>query len=310
MSDQPKWIRCTKAKPCPRCEKGGWCSVSEDGELCICMRVSEGCIKPTRNEGYLHKLTDSPPPKRTNYNRPQPKDYTPTFDALKVSKRSFESITDERTNRLADSLGVSVWSLFQLRAGWSGQFQAYTFPMRDHEGKVIGIRLRGEDGSKWAVRGSKSGLFIPQPIQFNRGGLMICEGPTDCAACLDMGFNAVGRPDCLGGAELIERLVRKHGIKNVCIVHDRDEEGSKGGEHTIRGAASLLDKLRALPSADCIKVLSPPSVKDVRQWMNKGGYEDTRKAIRACIKMRKPRFNRLHDEISRSIGMPVEQVQL
>jgi len=32
--------------------------------------------------------------------------------------------------------------------------------MREASGKMIGIRLRGQDGRKWAITGSRQGLFM------------------------------------------------------------------------------------------------------------------------------------------------------
>src|SRR5439155_12311592 len=85
------------------------------------------------------------------------------------------------------SLGLSATSLLRLGVGWSAPYRAWAFPMRDAGGAIRGIRLRTVAGKKFCVRGSKDGLFIPEESAAV-GPLLVCEGPTDTAALLDMGF--------------------------------------------------------------------------------------------------------------------------
>lgn len=59
---------------------------------------------------------------------------------------------------LADQLGVSIDSLQRLGVGWSITDNAWTFPERDADGKLIGIIRRLWDGRKLAISGSKRGL--------------------------------------------------------------------------------------------------------------------------------------------------------
>ena len=61
---------------------------------------------------------------------------------------------------LAEQLGVSTESLEQLGIGWKIDSHAWSFPERDAEGKIIGISLRGWDGKKFCVKGSKRGLIF------------------------------------------------------------------------------------------------------------------------------------------------------
>ena len=95
-------------------------------------------------------------------------------------------------------------------------------------------------GKKIAVKGGHDGLFIPEGIDA-RGLVLVCEGPTDTAALLDLGFNAVGRPSCRGGVKLLVGLVQKHRPSGVVIVSDGDAPGQRGGE----SLAALLDGIHA-----------------------------------------------------------------
>ncbi len=63
--------------------------------------------------------------------------------------------------RFASELGVSAASLGRLGSKWSWEHKAWAFPMRATNGTILGVRLRGLDGRKWAVVGSRQGLFIP-----------------------------------------------------------------------------------------------------------------------------------------------------
>ena len=110
--------------------------------------------------------------------------------------------------RLAGSLGVSVSSLNRLDIGWLGNRRAWCFPMRDADGKVLGVRLRYPNNRKLSVKGGKEGLFIPVGID-THGLLLIAEGPTDTAALLDFGILGSRSPVMHGRRQAAGR-VRAH----------------------------------------------------------------------------------------------------
>jgi DNA primase len=148
--------------------------------------------------------------------------------------------------------------------------------MVSHDGAVLGIRLRRTDGFKFAVKGGREGLFIPSGVEAEAAPLLICEGPTDTAALLDLGFrNVVGRPSCTGGAKLLCDLTRRRRPSDVVIVADGDEPGR-------RGAGNLASIL--LAHAPGVRVIAPPEgIKDAREWLKAGGRrEDVEKAIDAA----------------------------
>jgi DNA primase len=133
--------------------------------------------------------------------------------------------------------------------------------MSDASGLVVGIRLRRPDGRKLSVRGGKEGLFIPADLP-DGGRLLICEGPTDTAALLDLGFSAVGRPSCTGGTRHLVELVRLRRPSELVIVADGDGPGQRGAE----GLAATLAAYCAV-----VRVITPPAPhKDARAWKQAG----------------------------------------
>ena len=160
-------------------------------------------------------------------------------------------------------------SLKRLGLGWTGS--AFTFPMQDGLGRVRGIRRRFPNGKQCAVKGSKNGIFVPTNLR-HTGLLLVCEGASDTAALLDLGFEALGRPDCQSARKGVLRHVRKKRPKAVVVVADNDQPGRKG-------AWSLA---RAL-TLHCrhVRVITPPeSIKDAREWKRQGA---TRADVDAII---------------------------
>jgi hypothetical protein len=126
-------------------------------------------------------------------------------------------------------------------------------------GNVIGIRLRAMDGSKWAVKGSRNGIFIPRSPASYR--CYICEGPTDTASALTMGLYAIGRPSCSGGGPEALQFLGRSLVREVAIIADNDEPG-------LRGAKMLQIQL---PIRSAILILP---CKDIREMLNRGGGRD------------------------------------
>ncbi|MBN2582548.1 MAG: hypothetical protein JXL80_05725 [Planctomycetes bacterium] len=261
------------------CGRGDWCGVSSDGTAAVCMRVESD--RPVRNGGWLHRLTDATSYVVEREARRNPHDADPPrpdFDRL--HRRYLADTSDARLEQFAVMLGLSTASLRRLGATWAAVHRAWAFPMRSPEGEVVGIRLRREDGYKWAVTGSRQGLFIPdgQPPDL-ANHMLFCEGPTDAAALLDVGLYAVGRPSCSGGHDLVMPLARG---RDVVIIADRDEPKTRpdgsiwypGQEGAERLAAGLFGKART------VKIIRPTMGKDARQWIAAGATAVT---IRAAV---------------------------
>jgi hypothetical protein len=254
------WQRVTKAKPCPICGKADYCGFAPDGSACICMRIDVGSVKRTRNGGFLHRFGDGPhhrPTIRTTTIRPS----LPSRQDLPIlALRYRTAVNPDGLERLAQRLGLTAQSLIRLGIGWAQDHHAWAFPMTDAAGNVVGIRLRLDGGRKFAVRGGREGLFIPSNL-LDCEHLLICEGPTDTAALLDLGFCVVGRPSCTGGGRLLVQLVNSLKPTDVVIVADADAPGERG--------AAALASILALYCP--VRMIRPPNgIKDARAWKSAG----------------------------------------
>lgn len=174
----------------------------------------------------------------------------------------------EWLERVAQLLRLPMEPLERLSVGWSVEHKATSWPMRDGAGGVVGVRLRcPETGRKWAVRGSRAGLFYAVDLlplaRCER--LVVVEGPTDTAAMLAIGSKAVGVPSAGGGAELLAELCRRLRPVEAAIVADGDTPGLAGAE---RLAAALL------PVVPVVRLAVPPEgTKDPRAWVCGGASQ-------------------------------------
>jgi hypothetical protein len=238
--------------------------VVPDGSAAICARVAEGSVRQIDGAGWLHRLRDDgwEPSRWRRVVIPAPRPAkSPVLADLAEAYRLAAS--PSWVARLSGDLGVSAGSLIRLGIGWCESSRAWSFPMVDHSGAVLGIRLRTDSGRKISVKGSRDGLFIPHDLH-GAEQLLIGEGPTDTAALLDRGFDAIGRPSCRGGTSLILDLIGRWRPGSVVIVSDNDE----GGQGQA-GALDLAGRCR-LRCRD-VRLISPPGgIKDVREWVRSG----------------------------------------
>jgi hypothetical protein len=209
--------------------------------------------------GYWHPRSDSAPLPAYKEERREP-----TINCTRLLMQWYQDTPGRWVSRLADKLGVQEIALGQLGAVYAAPYRAWAFPMRDGYGEIIGIRLRNAEGRKWAVTGSHSGIFLPNCIPHSMA--LICEGPTDTAAALTLGFYGIGRPSCSGGVPQLCTVVKRLGIRRAVIVADNDAE--KEDNYGLNGAVNLSTHL---PIPSCVLTLP---CKDVRQFVNAGGTRD------------------------------------
>ncbi len=270
------WDRCTKTLRCPVCGRAEWCGVTEDGQKARCMRVES--LRPHEKGGWVHTLTDPIPVRKARPAKPP----GPVRNFRKEADRYKFGVANPKLYTLAVKLGLPAESLLAMEAGWDRK--NYTFPMYDGNCECIGLRLRSENGSKFAVTGSKNGLFIPTVGVYpdSRDTLYIVEGPTDCAAMVAMGLSAIGRASCQTGTDYIKQFIRGK-RRDVVIVADRDEPKERPDgtlwRPGIDGAYRLGESIRGHTRG--VKVIVPPKYKDVRAWYHAGG---TGNAILALAK--------------------------
>lgn len=257
--------RVNHRRPCPICKRPNhehqstWCIVAKDDGVAICQFVADGSVKfIPRCGGFLHRLRERDPNERPREiqrpRRPEP----PSPNWRDLMNTFAMAIDEERLNRLADGLGVTSQSLDLLDIGFIHD-TTWSFPMFNAKRNPVGIRTRTEDGQKRAIKGTKMGLFIPSR---RRDGLLIfAEGPTDCAAMLDLEFDCIGRPSCYGCEEWCAELSRR---RNVAIIADNDD--SEVGKLGAERLANAIWK-----SASCVKIIHAGYAKDARAGKAKHG---------------------------------------
>ncbi len=278
-----KWNRVSRTHRCPICGKPDWCLTTgpnDNPDAAICSRVESAKRIGTKGAGWLHRLRDDDQWR----DRPLQRRVTlaaapePTIEFSGLAEQYVAALSISGLERLEAAIGLTAESLDRLHVGWSTQHRAFTFPMVNHHGHVCGIRLRGRDGRKWSIRGGHDGLFIalgvgPDNLSGYGGRLVICEGPTDTAALLDLGLPVVGRPSCNGGVEQLVDLARGWHPDAVAIIADADAPGQHGARYL---ASCLVGHV-----TDGVRVVTPPA-KDAREWVLRGATrEDVLQAIDA-----------------------------
>lgn len=261
------WTRVSKANHCPVCDHADWCTYSLELGLVCCMRVESK--RPSRNQmgGWLHPIDAEKVEVKPTHRLPPP----PSINCSRLIMQWAEETTLSALDALAASLGVSTDSLADLNAVWARQHRAWAFPMFDGYGNPIGIRLRAEDGRKWAVRGSRSGIFLPSSPP-SSSVAYICEGPTDTAAALTLGLFAIGRPSCSAGGQDIRTTCRSLGIHRIVMVTDNDAAHVRpDGSPWNPGVEGAERVARETKLKHCFWI---PPAKDLREFVRLGGTRD------------------------------------
>ena len=287
-----RWVRVSPRRPCPVCGKPDWCGVAADGSAAACMRIETGSVRRLPNGAWLHRFGDGPQgpgPRRPSGGRLPVPPAAPPADAVaeaaklgRLMGRYRRAVTPPQSDRLAAQLGLSSRRpLDALGVGWSDFHPGFALPARDHRGELVGIQIRRDDGTKRLVRGSRQGLFLPGDLLRRPAPtpLVICEGASDAAACLDLAYRhqrdacltapawrAVGRPNwACGGEELLKLVQLLHPDGTARVVVMADAEASGVGR---RGARELADLLR--PHCRSVQVLVPRDAEDLRERVAAG----------------------------------------
>ena len=217
-----------------------------------------------RWDKFISKPFLPPPPRRET---------PPLAGAAEMIARWKDATDFDDLDLFAFELGVSVNSLMDLDCVWAAPHNAWAFPMRDHEGDTVGIRLRDKAGKKWAVTGSKEGLFFWRNVIGRT--TWIVEGPTDTAAGITMNLNVVGRPSCQGAVKSLVALVG-YGVKEVVIISDNDGPGLSG--------SARLEQHLPCPYREIVL-----PCKDLREFLKLGGTRQLLESMAAKqLPQRKP----------------------
>ena len=251
------WERVSRSRPCPVCGKPDWCVHVEGGT--ICPRTPEGSVRDLGSAGYLHVHGDRDRLRRS-WSRTVP-EQAPDVGDLADLHYLAANAAPART-ALAARIGVGAVALDRLRVGWNAAVGAWTFPMRDGRGRIVGIQQRFKaTDEKRVVRGHRSGVFEPFQLKVRDGELVICEGASDTAAALSVGLEAIGRFSCSGTLEETVDRIRRHRPGRVIVVADNDEPG-------LRGAERLIRRLDGFARAELRR--PPHGIKDLRAWTQAG----------------------------------------
>jgi len=257
-----QWKRVTRLSPCPVCKKPDWCLIAHDRSAAICPRIEQGSVRNIEGSGYLHIFKITKEWAREVYVPARAKPLPEHNEVLAIRARQWiRECEPTRIEELAGMLGVSTEALNLLNVGWFDKNQSWILPMMRTGGRLIGIRIRPQTGKKFAIKGSKNGLFIPNNLP-SEGVVYVCEGESDTAAMLTCGLNAVGRPSCNSGDRLLKELLENN---EVIVCADRDGVGR-------RGAESLVQYLN-LHVLGATMMLPPDKYKDMRDWLHGEGKE-------------------------------------
>lgn len=261
------WQTVSKSHPCPVCHKWDWCRVSTETGAVNCMRIASS--KPVNNGGWMHGGPERPAVAPPRHKRVAVEPYeAPGFNAALWWQTARFVATWERMDPWAGRLGLPIGALDIMGACVLGDM--LTFPMFDGHGEVCGIRTRDPDGSKRAVTGSRSGVFLPT---FHNGAEpLVCEGPTDATAALALGYYPIGRPSCSGCERHVVDTCRRLGIARVTVCADIDHKPGKPGDRAGEvGARRLAETLRAARIG--ARLVTPNGHKDLRDWFRAGATQ-------------------------------------
>lgn len=246
-------VRVRSGMPCPICAhlhtKPSWCLIDQARGIVICPRVASE--RKCGDAGWFHRMD--------GYEAKVPhlmpiKAAAASIDFGKQWAQARDRITDYDIAKLAERLSLPEHYVRSVPCGMYGS--AWAFPM-EVNGKVVGLKLRHQDGAKLCVKGSKLGLIIPVMFDPHADEIWLTEGESDLMAAIGAwNINAVARPGCTSCTKEIADLSKR---KHLVILCDNDKPGKEG-------AARLVD---ACKQARSITVLAPPS-KDVREWVKRG----------------------------------------
>jgi len=236
--------------------------VAPDRSAAICPRIEEGSARYIEGSGYLHIIRITDEWMKEEFIPRVHNELPEHNEVMAIRARDWMTQCDhEKIDELAVKLGVSPHALNLLNVGWFSQGDAWTFPMLRAGKRLLGVRTRPKGGKKFAIKGSKNGLFIPNNLPAS-GVVFVCEGESDTAALLTCNLPAVGRPSCNSGGRLLAELLTEH---EVVVCMDRDGVGRKG-------ANQLHNYLK--PYVSDVTMLEPPDkYKDMREWLHGEGQE-------------------------------------
>jgi putative DNA primase/helicase len=178
---------------------------------------------------------------------------------------------------VVSAMGLEWRDLFERNGGYAQRRILATYDYTDEHGELLfqvvrfepkDFRQRQPDGSggwTWKLTGIRRVPFaLPRVLEVAKAGgkLAVVEGEKDCIALGQHGLVATCNP---GGAGKWRDEYSRYllGAKVVAVITDRDEAGRS---HALEVARSL-----ALAGVEEVRLLEPPSAKDVSAHLASGG---------------------------------------
>ena len=264
-----------RLKLCPVCQGETWCTISPDKKWVRCKRTPSERTNHGHGDGdaWLHEIEPTVrvdiAPKGSRANG---------TDFPGMHERLQSCLTEDLLGELSDVLGIDGLVLVELEPGWHEEKLAWSFPMYDAGGAVTGLRLRLREGGKKAVYGSIGGVFRSRTPR--DGVLLICEGDSDVAAGIALGFDAIGVP---GAGTCTDIAVSYARDREVAVVADNDIKGQAA-------ATKLCEAVARVARSACV-IYPPGELKDLREWFRQGATKaEVEKKVRAARPARKLRF--------------------
>lgn len=144
--------------------------------------------------------------------------------------------------------GLKNKTIKRFEIGYDLVEEAYTIPIRNHEGGFWNIRkyqLDPDDDRRkiWSIDGMGSPRLYPVSVLDNNPeSIVFCEGELDALILIQNGFDAVTRT---GGATTWNPSWNKFfSGKTVYIIQDRDSDGLKGSNMIIAHLNKIANELR------------------------------------------------------------------
>ena len=173
----------------------------------------------------------------------------------------------------ANTLDVSMSVLDNTQVGFTGD--SWTIPMWK-AGYVSGIQKQYRGRKKQSIHGSHIGMFLNDYVEYEyEDCVFICEGYSDTAAVLDLGYTAMGIPCCGYNINEVECLIDyyicdKEDDRYLCIIPDNNKESEL---YSMKLCEQLEDANYEVSMFD----VSP--AKDIRELIQLKGKDEVRKQL-------------------------------
>lgn len=255
---------------CPICGKEGWCLLHRSGEQVICARVPSDDARGSMGWAHRADAGEVTMPVDTRKRR------LTSFEIAEYYSSTTCPVDDPLFVNMGCILKLDPASLRSMYGGYDTDRAILTFPMFNGKLEMTGVRFRRRDGRKFSLKGGREGVFLSVGCRFDQP-LIVAEGPTDCAALAELGFqNILGLPNCCGGFEVVKKILGPAPRTPVLIVSDPDDPGIAGAE---RLATTLVNPCMIVTGETdirdfVIKTRGRFSARDAIMEVAGGGYRN------------------------------------